>query len=1474
MSIWSFSSPRLSLVRCIGRVLLAAAGVWCMLALPALADSPPSDPPYSRPGVGLDTDEPIWLNSGAYEYAHPLLSIPGPLPLRVSLDYRSDNYPWLAFGAPRPNGAASHFQHSFLPSMEKPNASMVAIETMKAGELARFDKRAGVWTLLEPSPTRYTLQETAGYFYLQDPLEERLTIFQKQGSSMWMRIVAYLDRRGNGWYYTYSGASVIPTRVEDGLGRSLQVTANAGSPDYTRPITRLTDGCGRVVSLTVSSNLYTAATDPLGKTTTFSYQNGYLTAVRRPAGNTPYTQGYASRKLNGVTETRVVTQTDAYGNRLALTYHPTSNVVTLTLPTGATQIYEHFGNDGPPKSLTDQAGKKASFTQTAQGQTGGTTDRMGATAGMTYHAQSGKLAAAVNALGQTTVFTYTPQTQVFTNPLLAAERVTVTFYNLTAIGYPNGTTEQFAHDARGNVLSWTDRAGAVWTYTYDGRGQLLTETNPTGGVIGYTYNLDETVATQSAGASTTHYQYDACKRLAQITYPDGASESFSYDAGDRLLQRTDAGGTTHTFEYDANGNLTRAVQAANTALAQTQSYAYDLVDRLTTSTDAAGGVTQIGYTFWNGVAQVTLPDGAVTTIQHDPRQRVSGMVDPAGRVWQVQRDDEAIPTQVTTPDGRQVTLQSDATGLMTEVIDPLGRGVRLERDAVGQVIGITDWLSREVRLARDGVGRVVSITLPVIGAVAYARDGLGNVTEMEDPRGSAWRFGYTPLGRLSWRRDPLGNEWQYAYDARGRLRQTTRPDGSVETLTYDASGNLSGRSFSDGLSLTYSYDALGRLTGAGDAPIAFSYDARGLITDTQMSGAHFGATYDARRRLTTVGYDGRMTVSYAYDARGLVSQVSDSATGAWVKFTYDADGLLTRMERSNGIPTDFTRDGDGRITRIKHGDLADMQFDFNDAGQITQIIEKLPLDVAAFLRSELAQYLYDAANQIMSAGYAYDALGRRIRDPKRQYVWDSAGRLASVTQGADAVAYVYTALGDLARRTANGVSTDYFYNYAIDGHPIMAEKRAGGYTRFYVYTPAGQLLYSVDQPTSRAAFYHFNHLGTTLFLTDAAGGVTDSYGYAPYGEMIKHYGPSDQPFTYVGEQGVRQESAAGLYHMRARYYDARAGAFLSRDPAWPWVGNPKASNPYQYAGQNPLSFIDPSGLDYTQVNGMKLANNGARPAAFDYAGVNAYGSSSWSIYGSRQGQATTQALGNRQVPRRKPPRDDPADEEDDADYGEDWRYTGGGFGFPYGACSGLGGCDPMSALSMGGCNPFGGMGGAAGCDPLGGMGGLPGCNPLGGMGGMAGCDPFGGLGGVAGCDPFGAAAGLAGCAGGGVGNLPGVGGCGGGGAGGSGGGDGIKGGTTAAYCNVIAWLDEHPLAAAWLQARGLLDDAMRLHTMGDVRAFLRRLPGFTYSMLNAAVEPGTTTSRMLARFMASVLILALCVWATLRLALRLRVGRR
>jgi len=244
-------------------------------------------------------------------------------------------------------------------------------------------------------------------------------------------------------------------------------------------------------------------------------------------------------------------------------------------------------------------------------------------------------------------------------------------------------------------------------------------------------------------------------------------------------------------------------------------------------------------------------------------------------------------------------------------------------------------------------------------------------------------------------------------------------------------------------------------------------------------------------------------------------------------------------------------------------------------------------------------YTYDAACQISSAGYEYDARSRQTAAPGKNFAYDGASRLTSVTADGSTATFTYNGLGDLRTRTVDGTTTHYYHNYGVGLAPIVAEVTetegqedketrsvspsprlplsVSQYKRFYVYTPGGALLYSIDPATGQVCFYHFDRVGSTLFLTDGAGAVSDAYAYGPYGELLGHTGTSDQPFTYVGRYGVRYEPVGNLYDMRARAYDPATARFLTRDPIWPVLRDLQSLNPYQYAAQNPVRYVDPGG---------------------------------------------------------------------------------------------------------------------------------------------------------------------------------------------------------------------------------------------------------------------------------------------------------
>jgi RHS repeat-associated protein len=86
-------------------------------------------------------------------------------------------------------------------------------------------------------------------------------------------------------------------------------------------------------------------------------------------------------------------------------------------------------------------------------------------------------------------------------------------------------------------------------------------------------------------------------------------------------------------------------------------------------------------------------------------------------------------------------------------------------------------------------------------------------------------------------------------------------------------------------------------------------------------------------------------------------------------------------------------------------------------------------------------------------------------------------------------------------------------------------------------------------------------------------GLVNTYAYDPYGKIMAQQETVPQPFKYAGQVGIIDEGN-NLYYMRARYYDANIGRFISEDPA----GFQGGLNLYAYVGGNPIMLVDPSGL--------------------------------------------------------------------------------------------------------------------------------------------------------------------------------------------------------------------------------------------------------------------------------------------------------
>jgi len=102
-------------------------------------------------------------------------------------------------------------------------------------------------------------------------------------------------------------------------------------------------------------------------------------------------------------------------------------------------------------------------------------------------------------------------------------------------------------------------------------------------------------------------------------------------------------------------------------------------------------------------------------------------------------------------------------------------------------------------------------------------------------------------------------------------------------------------------------------------------------------------------------------------------------------------------------------------------------------------------------------------------------------------------------------------------------------------------------------------------------YYHFDGLGSVIALTNSSGATAVLYEYSVYGQVAASDPNHPNRFLFTGREFDRE---TGLYYYRARYYNPEIGRFLQTDR----IGYRNGMNIYAYCGNDPITYVDPSGL--------------------------------------------------------------------------------------------------------------------------------------------------------------------------------------------------------------------------------------------------------------------------------------------------------
>ncbi len=255
-------------------------------------------------------------------------------------------------------------------------------------------------------------------------------------------------------------------------------------------------------------------------------------------------------------------------------------------------------------------------------------------------------------------------------------------------------------------------------------------------------------------------------------------------------------------------------------------------------------------------------------------------------------------------------------------------------------------------------------------------------------------------------------------------------------------------------------------------------------------------------------------------------------------------------------------------------------------------------------------YQYDKNGNLLKKGelISIENVSINISDVDKEY-WES------VTSSIDSLSispkgnyweYDFDLLNQLTTVRKYDISTNSLetvaeYTYDSKGNRVLKE---GKKKEIFILNQNGQILYEEiwDKESTKkeetstyvyvfgkhfariennsdvrsVSYYHTDHLGSVVAVTDESGGLLWSNEYETFGGLSSSFNTFKHANKYTGKDF---DEDTGLYYFNARWYDPELGRFISEDPIKDGVSW------YVYCGNNPLVFIDPTGLETNYIIG-------------------------------------------------------------------------------------------------------------------------------------------------------------------------------------------------------------------------------------------------------------------------------------------------
>ncbi len=923
----------------------------------------------------------------------------------------------------------------------------------------------------------------------------------------------------------------------------------------------------------------TKATDGNGGETAFAYNKlGYLTSETDARGNaTTYT-----RNANG----DPLTETDALGNVTTYAYDRSGRLLSQKLANGATYSFEYDAL-GRPVKQTMPEGQFDAFTYDAVGNTTLVTDETNRKTAYAYD-KLGRLLTSTDAKGGKTSFVYDK------------------LGNLTSMTTPMGKTTTYAYDANSRLLSAAEPATAPVNYSYDGVGNM-TETSQGGRVTGFTYDkVGNLTAETNALGKTRKYTYDDLDRLIKEVDYKGNKTEYTYDANDNLTAVTNRLGEKTDYTYDANSNLTQTVDAAERDVV----YYYNELNWLIGVKE--GGVTSM-YEY-DSVGNLTSAGGYTYT--YNLNGDILTATNAIGNVTEYVYNRNGMLAQTVNADKTTVNYDYDEIDeLVSKTYDDGEQAVLFAYDKDGNRISMTD-LAGVTSYEYDDAGRVTAIILyNGVSRITYKYNEFGELVELGYPDATKVSYIYDDLGRLAEMTDRDGGKVTYAYDDNGNLTEVRRANETWTEIKYDDEDRVTAIENHGYLTIgkwhlksvlsskyTYEYDGSGNIVSESVYEYITECSLAGLFKYifTRLKNEHQDTkyTYDGRNQLTGVS-ESEVTwlfkrskthsTEYKYDLNG--NRTKKVADGVETVYVYNEAGeLLSETTGKNTIA--YTYDANGNlISKSEPGCLCGTDvttYEYDNENRLKAVKENGTLLMAMLydgdgIRTFTAEKTDDPCKVIKNAFELSPVPGSFNQ---------SAGNSGSNSQSAEADKDIYDLLlvpnGVDSKKYAYYDLTQYFNNVNTEYAQVLLERAADNKTK---------AVYEYGMFRERAEIggadytYEYDGRGSVVALTTSNAKKVTTYSYDEFGVTTSAGLCVDNPYQYNAEY---TDDLTGMQYLRARYYRAQTGSFITADTYAGRISAPLSLNRYTYVHNNPLIFRDSSGhvIGWIILGGIVLGTLG------------------------------------------------------------------------------------------------------------------------------------------------------------------------------------------------------------------------------------------------------------------------------------------